>query len=131
MTIAKEESPLVETAVSRKIRSMLAWHGIEARKEDVTVRHPVHGEHTVSPSVYAVYLAFIRANYTLAVLNTPSNMLGAYQHFVSMIDGNDDLRSFTDEQLAEPGKLLDEAEADYRLCSRSIVDVGLWHSLCD
>lgn len=117
-----------DIAISSEIQTILDRHQIVARESEVTILHPNLGVTTVTPSVYAVYLATIKANYTIAFLieinRRPAEAMAAYGYFASMIDNCDELPWFSDADVAHSLPLIEKARHDLATCALWMAEAG-------
>lgn len=124
---------IVEIDIPSEIRSILERYKVVVRDSNVTIRHPNLGITTCSPTVYAVYLAAIKANYTMVFLteisSRPTEAMAACGYFVSMIADSDDLPWFDERDVANASEIINQANVDYLVCSSLLVKSGFYHLL--
>ncbi len=83
--------------------------------------------------MYTVYLAAIKAHYTIAFLmeirRNPSIAMRAYDYFVSMMDQSDDLPWFSDADVANRSQLIEQAITDLTKCTLYVAEAGYYDLL--
>lgn len=123
----------VEIDIPEEIHSILERYNVAVRDSNVTIRHPNLGITTCSPTVYAVYLAAIKANYSMVFLteisNRPTEAMAACGYFISMIADSDDLPWFGEDDVANSSEIINQANIDFLNCSSFLAKSGFYHLL--
>lgn len=123
----------VEIDIPEEIHSILERYHVVVRDSNVTFSHPNFGMTTCSPTVYAVYLTAIKANYTMVFLteisSRPIEAMAACGYFASMIADSDDLPWFDDNDVSNASEIINQANIDFLNCSSFLAKSGLYHLL--
>lgn len=132
---AENPTEQIEIKISKVMTEILTRYGVEVRSAPQLVRHKAYGTETlVSPSVYAVFEAAVKANYVATVMNIYPDvreMLGCMAYFNSLIADDTDLPWISDQMMKNKDTVIQEANQDYYKCSRAIAEAGLYMELLD
>ena len=117
-----------EIPIPPGIQEVLNRRKIKVREGSLTIRHPRLGATKISPSVYAVYLALVKANYITEVLSESSlnKRREACLYFSAMAHDSDYMPSFSHKDVANAKELIEEADADYGKCWALLTESGCY-----
>ena len=125
----------IEIKLTKEMKKILKHYGVKLRNEPQLVTHKVYGTKTlVSPSVYAVFEAAIKANYVSTFMNLYPDvpeMLGCMAYFNTLIAADTQLPWISDEMMKHKDHNIDEASQHFHKCSRAIAEAGLYMELLD
>ncbi len=132
MTIMNDESTIqsAEIEITEEIQAVLGRQKVRVGTTNVTIKHPSLNSVTLTPSVYALYLAAIRAVYTVTFLQTihhnPSESMAAFGYFSSMISIDDDMPWISDAEVEQSPQVIEEAMVDYNKCVSTLAAAGCY-----
>lgn len=125
----------IEITNAKPMTEILKRYHVRMRSGPKSVTHRAYGTKTlVSPSVYAVYEAAVKANYVATFLSLYPDIaetLGCMAYFQGLIADNVQLPWISEQMLKDKDKVIAEASQDYNRCSRAIAEAGLYMQLLD
>ena len=125
----------IEIKLTKVMTKILKHYEVKLRNEPQLVTHNAYKTTTlVSPSVYAVYEAAIKAHYVVTFMSLYPNVresLGCMAYFQSLIAADTQLPWISDEMMEDKDRIMNEANQHFHKCSRAIAEAGLYMELLD